>query len=460
MDLNFVDFLSYITLLIIWCTISVLSLAIYFCSAKESDNWDKVYDKCKENTAKYQYIVRFIFGVMRKGFQIKQTTITVDILKKDSILVTRFTITPKQMEKFVIKPDALNQKMVRFFLLRSEPLSNIVNVVINHNGLGTIFVNNIEIQEIKSIEANIAYVGQNISKLANDKALIKQIFPSGSKEIRAIEASLTYSQLLNGLEFLVFIFTAINEILFICVFLIPCNEENTKFCDDYRDGLFSSAFSGLASSTIAALTFIVLVTIYRYLIKRGYAKAFGGGLSSCVRISYILFVIIIGIIIGGYAAFCASAKNKFKSKNSAQSYDHEVFWMFAVGIGVIIFLMIWLSALSIVAYLIGFFGSDVDLIKAKDSNPLKVSETIRSSSQESIGDDYHKQLTANIKVKSISQYQGIQKSTQNESSKSQTSKKVSKTPSQESTGDHYYQQLMSKGQGKVKSVSQYRGVQQ
>jgi hypothetical protein len=216
----------------------------------------------------------------------------------------------------------------------------------------------------------------------------------------------------------------------------------------------------LTSSTIAALTFIVLVTIYRYLIKRGYAKEFGGGLCSYVRISYILFVIIVGMIIGGYAAFCASAKNKFKSKNSAQSYDHEVFWMFAVGIGVIMFLMIWLSALSIVAYLIGFFSSDVDLTEAKDSKPLKVSETIRSSSQESIGDEYHKQLTANIKVRSISQYQGIQKSTQNESSKSQTLKKVSKTPSQESTGDHYYQQLMSKGQAKVKSVSQYRGVQQ
>ncbi|KAI1292773.1 hypothetical protein HDE_06805 [Halotydeus destructor] len=78
----------------------------------------------------------------------------------------------------------------------------------------------------------------------------------------------------------------------------------------------------------------------------------------------------------------------------------------------------------------------------------------KKKSKESVGstgEDYYNQLMQNSpKVKSISQYMN-----KNGKKVKKEKEEAKKAPSAESTGSNYFKQLMSKGGGKVKSISQY-----
>ncbi len=52
----------------------------------------------------------------------------------------------------------------------------------------------------------------------------------------------------------------------------------------------------------------------------------------------------------------ASGNHKFYEREDL-TFHHEIYWMFAIFIGITILFLVWISTLSIIAYLIGFFGS-------------------------------------------------------------------------------------------------------
>jgi hypothetical protein len=97
-------------------------------------------------------------------------------------------------------------------------------VIINHDLVGEVVLLNVEIQEVNSTKADVAYVEIVIENLKDKKLEIKR-FPSATKEFREIESELKVSSKTTFCEFLGFLFMAINFTLISCVFIIPCNEK-------------------------------------------------------------------------------------------------------------------------------------------------------------------------------------------------------------------------------------------
>jgi hypothetical protein len=52
----------------------------------------------------------------------------------------------------------------------------------------------------------------------------------------------------------------------------------------------------------------------------------------------------------------ASGNHKFPERGDL-TFHHGIYWMFAIFINITILFLVWISTLSIITYLIGFFGS-------------------------------------------------------------------------------------------------------
>jgi len=254
----------------------------------------------------------------------------------------------------------------KFLLLRREPLSRISYLIINHDSVGEVFLVNVEIQEVNSTKANVAYVGTTIENLKDKKLEIKQRFPSATKEFREIESELKVSSKITFCEFLGFLFMAINFILISCVFIIPCNEKK-KLCADYKNGFLSSLFAGIAASIFATIIFTLFTVIYIGFIKYFYAKKKSFWI--LIRILYLLLIAILSIGFGVSAAVFAASNNRFPKISDDEK--HELFWMYAIGIGSFLFVSISLPILSIIAYILGFF-SEVQELDFEDSEKVGI----------------------------------------------------------------------------------------
>ena len=431
---------------IIWLAMASLALILYLLFPPEIYYWNKVYGECKKKDAKHQYIIRFIFKDVKKDYDLKTTTIYMEMTDGQITLATA-KITPKMISESILQPDGF--RVCRFLFFQRDPLTEMTYVVLYHDGVGSIRVRSVEIQDIKSPNANIAYVGKDIVKMDPEKAWSIQSNPAATQEPRIIEQELRPSLTLSGLEYLLFFFVAFNLMLLMTIYVIPC--KNKGFCANYTGGELSSIFSGVVASIMATIVFVGECVIQRYLIKKSMAQ----GKQYCKGVNYgcLISLLVIGAFTGIFAALTAAENRKFPDTNVDNVYHHEIYWMFAVGFGLVIFFMIWISSLAVIAYLFGFFTEPIDAepaLKGGIKSPRGKTLTTRSS------DDYlTATMTKGIKVKSISQYKQVKPSST--VSSEVKSKSVRKADEDDDTGDKYYQQLMA-AQGKVKSISKYQGT--
>jgi hypothetical protein len=449
--MNLFEYLSYIILFAIWFFFFFISLIAQLLShiSEESVGFDKVYDKCNALTAKYTYVLRFKFGETKKYFTFEGTTFTVHVLNKDFEILTTIRISRSMTAKiFVIKNFST---VFKFLFLRREPLSGISHLIVNHDSVGEVVLVNVEIQEVNSTKANVAYVETAIKNLKDKKLETKQCFPSATKEFREIESELKVSSKMTFCEFLGFLFMAINFILISCVFIIPCNEKK-KLCADYKNGFLSSLFAGIAASINATIIFTLFIVIYIGFIKYFYAKKKSFWI--LIRILYLLLIAILSIGFGVSAAVFAANNNRFQKVSDDEK--HEFFWIYAIGIGSFLFVSISLPILSIIAYILGFFG-ELQELDFEDSEKVGIKSMAHKSTIkrgdnkfakkpiETIGESYYKQIS-NKNVKSISGYFRINTKPKTEDNKEEDDI---------DDGDQYYEQVMKNK--KVKSVSQYTG---
>lgn len=472
MDPGFNVYLSYIIVAIIWIAMAILAVILYVLFPPEIYYWNKVYDGCTKNEAKYQYIIRLIFKDVKKNFDMKTTTITLEIVCGENVEVTT-KITPKFLSESFVRPSD-NFKVCRFLLYRRQPIRGITNVLLNHDGVGSIRVVNVEIQEIGSPKANIAFVGADIQRLTTEKAENTQLSPAATQETREIEPELRPSHTLSGLEYLLFFFVAFNLILLTTIYVVPCQKESVTFCSDYSKGLLSSLYSGIVASVVAAIVFVVICVVYRYLIKNSAARGKKG--CEMVKCIYLTALLIAGTAMGIAAALMAATNNYFPKDNphrDGDSYHHEIYWMFAVGIALVLFFMLWISVVAVIAYLIGFFTEPIEPLQNETKGSPEMNSKIDDSPS---SDDHYTKIVTNpdFKVNSISQYKnkgsntrsafgsnlpssasGVKSDVKSEVKAAQSAKSQSiQRTDDEDTGEKYYETLM-KTQGKVKSVSQY-----
>ncbi|XP_054153573.1 uncharacterized protein LOC128952241 [Oppia nitens] len=474
---DFVEtYLAFIVVGIIWLSMAILVLLVYLLFPPGIDYWDKMCDKCTISTANYRYVIRFVFGSFRPAFQISKTIISVGILDSAKTVVV-LRIQPKQLEQSVQHRDSTQLRECRFLLYRLEPLSDIRHVVVNHNGQASINVSFIEIQDLASREANIAYVGQAINNISKDKVSnTVQQYPAASREPRDIEPELTTGQTMTALEYMLLIFVSINYILLQTIFIIPCID---GMCSDYRNEFVDSLFAGLLASLCTTVLFVCLCVVYRYLIKRLLYRSKSSMVWVGIRYGFLSVCMAAGIAFGGASLFL-TLQNRHSTE--ARQITSKTCWLIGVGLAIVVYGLFWLPILSIVGFLFGFFnepttGSDHKGPEAGAGAEIKEAANIDdpNTTRTNMSDehDYYNQLTkGNQRVKSISQYKGLHVKTGSKPSTAGGSKDsggsgkqssadkssgVKKSKSTESIGDRYYKQLIGKD-AKVKSVSQYPGV--
>ena len=472
--LNAMDFLGapFITMALIWIVIIVVSFLSYY-FWRGSGQWPEIYENNQRLGANQRYVIRFRFGKQKNEFDIKKTTIKVKIFTEKNKVMSLFTIGPTLLRSAVLTKGKSHE--IKFVLNRKAPMSKIIRVGLNHNGKGDIFVNTIEIQKVDWDKTNISYINEYIRSLPEFDAVLKQAYPSGTRENREVENEAIVSDSITYCEYLAFIWMAINLIPMFSVFLILCrttvdketDEIGTRLhlCPDYHDQLFSSVTTALISSSLTTITFGVLILFYRFAVKTGVAK--GSDFCAIFKIIYIVVVVTIGAVSGVFAAFESAKTAKAVSKDVPH---FEVHWVLAVGLGIVVFLMVWTPILSIFALFSRFFRKISSIKSLEDIPDFSQSDTKKSPKSKNTKEDknedmkqsetYHKAIMDNIKVKSVSQYPGPgvkpskEKVAKNEAKAKADDQKVAKTSSQESIGEGYYKQLM-KGQAKVKSISQY-----
>jgi len=424
-----------------------------------SEEWvplERVYENCNQITAKYTYILRVYFSGYKSEFTFDGKSITIYLVNGIPDNSTRIRITSDSLKKGIVQEN--NRIVYKYLLFRREPFNRIKHLLINHDSVGeNLFISRIEIQDINSAKANVAYVGTMIRSLSIDVLHMKQRYPSATRQLRELEPELKLSSKLSFCEFLSFLFLAINLTAFSCVFIIPCNEKS-GLCKHYSQGFISSVFAGISSSISAILILLISISIYIGFIKYFYSKRRPHW--NYIRICYLLLISILSIIFGVLAAYYASDNNHFP-KAQDKKLKHQSYWIYATGIGSVILISIWIPFLSVIAYLLGFLTEARDF-QHEDSSPTtkstskltyNKSKLVKANkSKESIGDNYYEQIKTN--VKSISQYPGIKP--KEKPSKPPISPPIVVKSTLSEEGNQYYEDIMKNK--KVKSISQYEGI--
>jgi len=297
-----IEYISYVVVFGMWFFFSFILSVTLLLNYLSSEEWvplERVYESCNERTAKYTYILRVYFGGNKSKFTLDGKSITIYVVNGIPDNSTRIRITSDSLKKGIVRE---NDRIVyKYLLLRREPLNRIKHLLVNHDSVGEgLFISRIEIQDINSAKANVAYVGNMIRSLSIDMLQIKQRYPSATKQLRELEPQFKLESKLTFSEFLSFLFLAINLIAFSCVFIIPCNQKS-GLCKHYGQAFISSVFAGISSSISAILILLTSISVYICFVKYFYSKRRPHW--NCIRISYLLLIWILSITFGVLAAF-------------------------------------------------------------------------------------------------------------------------------------------------------------
>lgn len=501
------DILSIIVVVITWASFLLFLAVILLFYKSPIYYYEKVCDKCTPSSAKHRYVFRLSLNYDSPSI-LKSTNLSVDVLR-DLASLLKVTFSPTALMKGT--PDGSPRAATcRLIVYRMEPLTGITHVVLNHDQNESILVYKLEIQELTELEANIAYVDKQIKSLDGGAAMNTQKFPMARREGRDIESELKPKPYPSLFEVTIIFFLTVNVVFLLNIFLIPC--KINFMCYDYENGLFSSVLAGIASSSVTAVLFGILCLSLRNCLKKPLYRSQTAG-KKVFRCLFLLVVVALGIVIGSLAATLGANGSKFPATNPGQTLPHEIYWAIADIIAFAVFFLIFVPIMSMIGYCMGFFTYPESNIRDPQT-PAKMAD---DEPPGGANDYYEEVMKANIKVKSVSQYRGLQKKTTlsdqtgaqskpqpsatgssaklntygssksksgvpKSSSKStkktltvsskpgkepstsksaQTGKdtskntgSVKKSDSKESVGTAYYHQIMEK-QGKVKSVSQY-----
>ena len=294
-----------------------------------SGQWSHVYENNQRLGANQRYVIRFYFGKMKKGFDVRKTTFKVLIQTEKGKKMGHFTIGPSILKSAV--PADEGSWKIKFFLLRKTEYRKIIRVTLNHNGKGTLNVTTLEIQKVDSEKANIAYVNDDIRSLPERDALIRQTYPAGSQENREIEKEVNRFHFVTFWEYLAFIWMAINLNPLLTLFIILCRTQDGEtsdihFCSDFHDGIFSSTTSGVLCGTISAAIFFVSIVFFRFVVKKGVAK--GSDNWEIIRMVYIAVIVTVGGVSALFSAFDC-AKSAEQNQKIVIGLKFETFWIIA-----------------------------------------------------------------------------------------------------------------------------------
>src|SRR5262249_44181887 len=156
-----------IVVLVIWSALFLI--AFIYSKCLREPQWVRIYDRCDLNTIRYQYIFRLIISRTREGFRPDLTTMSIRIVGQNNQNLCVFSIQPNVILTSMPtkKP---GEKVVRLLIGRKHPLEKVTKVCLNHNGVGTIFVTNAEVQNVSQRKADIVLIQQFITKLDALKA--------------------------------------------------------------------------------------------------------------------------------------------------------------------------------------------------------------------------------------------------------------------------------------------------
>lgn len=507
----FHDYIPVLFFIIFWIVTLIVLFGLLL-TASTAEKWAKpVFIGCTSSDFEHIYIFRLIMETPRMLHDISRTTLELVLVEEKNnkkIPILKHEIDSRSLNTHsVLSADQPHKSVVRFLVFTQRSLRKMSTVSLQTEGR-PFKVFDVEVQELGDPEANVSYVSKVIRSVNSKKQLEGQTFKITARRVRTEEDSAVPSRLLNRYEYIVFIWMAFNLIAFVPTLIRLCTGPEL-LCDDYNDDWLSSVYTGLLSSCITALTFALLITVYRYLIKYYLEKYFYHWFWKSVRISYLLLVIAIGCA----SAVFGSLLLMNHSDDNVLKIDVVIYWLMASVIGIAIFLLLWVQLLTVLATVLNFFkkphgDKDIDTTSKRTPKSPDISvkrypiKLIRSTRRQTSlkktppkmtppkmtppkmtppkktptkdkeeddnqdmedSDNYFQQLMSGTKVKSISQYRGVTKSPPKEqkSQKKEPEQKETQekrridTTDDESVGDSYYMTLMQ-NQKKVTSISQYK----
>lgn len=151
----------------LWLIFLFFVIIFWRCFKIKSNALEQYYDQCNESTAYHNYLIKLCFGSPRNGYNLTRHTVQVDVLNSRNRHLARFIVNPHIiLEKSRPIYQDHESRMVSFQLNRSIPLSDIGSVRLSHDCYGgQLYVNTLEIQDLKTKEYYISNINSFIGKI-------------------------------------------------------------------------------------------------------------------------------------------------------------------------------------------------------------------------------------------------------------------------------------------------------
>ena len=406
-DNPFHNYLPAMVITFIWIIIFVVVIVMWSMRRTSTEDiWGKpIFCDCSDSTAKFIHIFRLIFETPPMHRNLDKHVINFKINDASDKRLVEIKIDGKRLSNYnQFSESEPNKSVVMFLLYTKVSLQSMDSIVINIIFGNPLKVFGVEIQDISdpNCEANVAEVGEEIKKLPKESADKNQNFLIYVKRFRSIEESVSPSRLLTPFEYVLFIWMAFNLIAVFPAIINVCNGEKL-LCNDYNYDWISTIYTGLEATLFSSLIFVLLISLYRYLIKYKVEQTFNSWLWWTVLNLFLAFVTLI-CVASAVVASIIVPNHEHKEAEHFAEYDVSIFWMSSVFIGIAFFILFFLPVLSIFGNCFNFFskGLQQNLFEV-DKKVENVDESKDKATEES--EHYLQQLVkSGKKVKSISQY--------------------------------------------------------
>lgn len=297
-------------------------------------------DGCTRATAYHSYMIGVKFLPPSTKFRLEKVTISVDLIDKFHIFVTRLALSPEWLVQNSSKLKKKKHfKMVKFIVHRQHVIPELGWVRLSHDSYNDnyIFIDSVSVRDLTGGGEKNAYfkISQDIFALPPHHSEDENVYPVAEGRRIPPEEELAgegISTRLSYIELVLFAFLHFNTTAFFTL-LLPKGPNKIYMTEAIQGALFTFLISTISTS------FIMIIFIW--LIKSKYAATHGFGSWAAIRFLYLFLIFIVGLIGGGLAATMAGFK-----LTTTEIVGYQ-FWAIALSIAVLMSILFWIVIASV-----------------------------------------------------------------------------------------------------------------
>lgn len=274
--------------LVVAITFSVIIIHSLYVFAFVPNQVNIFYDDCRSCTYNYQYIIRLLYDAKSESYSVEGTTVVIQIsYSKDSMLI--IPMTPSTMSN-IFKYNG--RRCAKIYLRTAEQLADLRHVSLYHNGVGSLMVHSVELQDVDQPSTVIARVKHPIYAKSSSKALVAHSFSVERPNMIEDDVKPTFN---------VSLYEAIFILYMACNILYITNMTLMIHYCETACSLEQALLYAFLSSLVALIAFVCILLPFRYVIKRYYHIRLSRGFSQ-----FVLFLSLLLIVCGNFFCFLFS----------------------------------------------------------------------------------------------------------------------------------------------------------